>query len=90
MMTDLEKLLNDMRDAAHDPRLDGMEGAVLAGMAVRREHVQARRSLAVTGVLALGIGLAASLASPQGARAEGMSLNAVPASAPSSLLLGAR
>lgn len=89
-MTDLDSLLDDMREAAPDPRLDGMETAVLAGVASWRERVQARRSLAVTGVVALGIGLAASLASPQGAQAEPLALNAVPASAPSSLLLGAR
>lgn len=89
-MTDLDSLLTDMRDAAPDLRLDAMDAAVLAGVASWRERVQARRSLAVTGVLALGIGLAASLVSPQRVQAEPAALNMVPSSAPSSLLLGAR
>ncbi len=89
-MTNLDTLLADMRDAAPDPRINRMDAAVLTGVASWRERVHARRSLAVTGVVALGIGLVASLASPQGAQAEPLALNALPASAPSSLLLGMR
>ncbi len=89
-MTDLETILQDMRADAPHPRLDAMDAAVLAGVASWRERVRARRNLAVTGVLALGVGLATSVALPQGARADPLTLNAVPASAPSSLLLGAR
>jgi hypothetical protein len=89
VMTDLDNLLADVGGATPDPRLEGIDAAVLAGVGRWRERVRTRRSLALTGVVALGIGLSASLVSPQGAQAEPMSLNAVPAIAPSSLLLGA-
>lgn len=88
MMTDLDSVLAQMGNAAPDPRLEGMDAAVLAGVAAWRERVRARRSFVVTGVVALGIGLSASIVSPRGAQAEQMALNAVPAIAPSSLLLG--
>lgn len=90
-MTEIDDLLNGLRDQAPDARLEAMETAVLAGVARHRERRAARRGLVLTGVLALGVGLVAGVAPSQGARAEQFaSLNAVPSSAPSSLLMGAR
>ncbi|MFT3965990.1 MAG: hypothetical protein QM690_08930 [Sphingobium sp.] len=91
MMRDVDELLEGLRGLPTDPRLADMEGAVLAGVAAHRERRVARRGLVLTGVMALGIGLVTGAAVPQGARAErALSLNAVPSSAPSSLLLGTR
>ncbi|MET0239942.1 MAG: hypothetical protein ABW184_08595 [Sphingobium sp.] len=89
-MTDIDGLLEQMRSAAPDPRLPALDTVVLAGAASRRERGAARRNLAVTGMLALCVGLGASIMSPQGASARQSGLNAVPDSAPSSLLLGPR
>ncbi|WP_234149288.1 hypothetical protein [Sphingobium sufflavum] len=90
-MTDIDGLLEEMRGVATDPRLMTLETVVLAGAAVRRDRSAARRNLAVTGLLALGVGLGASIVSPQGASARQANyLNAIPASAPSSLLMGNR
>lgn len=89
-MATIDELLDGLRAGAVDPRLAAMDGAVMAGVAMRREKVAARRGLLLAGVMALGIGLGASAVAPQGARAEQYaSLNAVPPSAPSSLLMGA-
>jgi hypothetical protein len=90
MVMDIDELLDGMRGVAADPRLEKMDAAVLAGVAAHRSRA-ARRGLAVTGVLALGAGLAASVMSPQGARPQQLvALNSLPSSAPSNLLLGMR
>jgi hypothetical protein len=91
MVMDIDELLDGMRGVAADPRLEMMDDAVLAGVAAHRDRRAVRRGLAVTGVLALGVGLAASVMSPQGARPEQVAaLNSLPSSAPSNLLLGMR
>jgi hypothetical protein len=92
MIMDIDELLDGMRGVAADPRLEMMDAAVLAGVAVHRGRRAARRGLAVTGVLALGVGLAASvMSSPQGERPQQVAaLNSLPSSAPSNLLLGMR
>lgn len=60
MMSDLDQLLGhvraQMRELPADPRLERMEEAVMAGVAVRRERAVARRSLALAGIVAIGIG----------------------------------
>lgn len=55
-MSDLDQLLEDVRGMPVDARLAGMEGVVMAGVAMRRERAVARRSLALAGILAIGIG----------------------------------
>jgi hypothetical protein len=91
MIMDIDELLDGMRGVAADPRLEKMDAAVLAGVAAHRDRRAVRRGLAVTGVLALGVGLAASVMSPQGERPEQVAaLNSLPSSAPSNLLLGMR
>jgi hypothetical protein len=91
MIMDIDELLDGMRGVAADPRLEMMDAAVLAGVTAHRGRRAARRGLAVTGVLALGVGLASSVLSPQGARPEQVvALNSLPSSAPSNLLLGMR
>jgi hypothetical protein len=88
-MTDIDTILNEMRTAPADPRLEGIDDHVIAGARSRRNRSQAHRSMAVTGLLALSAGLFFSV-SPGGAKAEtSRSLNAVPLIAPSNLLLGA-
>jgi hypothetical protein len=91
MVMDIDELLDGMRGVAADPRLEKMDAAVLAGVAAHRSRRAARRGLAVTGLLALGAGLAASVMSPQGAPPEQVvAFNSLPSSAPSNLLLGMR
>lgn len=59
-MSDLDQLLGhvraQLRDRPADPRLETMEEAVMAGVVVRRERAVARRSLALAGIVAIGIG----------------------------------
>jgi hypothetical protein len=87
-MSEIDDLLGALGGMPADPRLETMDAAVLAGVAVRREHGAARKGLMLTSVMALGVGLAASFASPTASRAEQVSLNTVPPSAPSNLLMG--
>lgn len=90
-MSEIDDLLNGLRSAAPDPRLATMDAAVMAGLSASREKAVGRRGLVLTGLLALGIGLGAGAVAPQRAQAEqAVALNAVPPSAPSSLLMGAR
>lgn len=60
-MSDLDQLLGRMRAQPSDPRLMDMEEAVMAGVAVRRERAVARRSLALAGIVAIGIGWVGSV-----------------------------
>lgn len=55
-MSDLDQLLGRMRALPADPRLETMEEAVMAGVVLRRERAVARRSLALAGIMAIGIG----------------------------------
>jgi hypothetical protein len=60
-MSDLDQMLNALRAMPTDARLDEIDGAVMAGVARRREQAMARRSLALAGLLAIGIGWAGSI-----------------------------
>lgn len=60
-MSDLDQLLGQMRAVPADPRLEHMDEAVMMGLAVRRERAVARRSLALAGIVAIGIGWVGSL-----------------------------
>jgi len=64
-MSDLDQLLGQvaarMRHIPADPRLEALEDTVMAGVARRRERAVARRSLALAGIVAIGIGWAGSL-----------------------------
>lgn len=55
-MSDLDQLLGQVRALPSDPRLEMMDAAVMAGVAGRRERAVARRSLALAGIVAIGIG----------------------------------
>jgi hypothetical protein len=60
VMSDLDQLLGQvaaqMRNTPADPRLERLEDAVMAGVVSRRERAVARRSLALAGIVAVGIG----------------------------------
>lgn len=60
-MNDLDQLLGQMRAMPVDARLAQMDGAVMQGVARRREQAVARRSMMLAGLLALGIGWAGSI-----------------------------
>ncbi|WP_416465329.1 hypothetical protein [Sphingomonas sp. VDB2] len=61
MMTDLDQLLGTVRAMPTDARLADMDAAVMGGLAERRDRMTARRSLALAGLLAIGIGWAGSI-----------------------------
>lgn len=61
MMTDLDQLLAGARAMPVDARLADMDAAVMGGLAERRDRMTARRSLALAGVLAVGIGWVGSI-----------------------------
>ena len=60
-MSDLDHMLDAMRAMPTDARLAEIAGAVIAGVARRREQAVARRSLALAGLLAIGIGWAGTI-----------------------------
>jgi len=60
-MSDLDQMLDQLRAQPVDPRLAEMDDAVMAGLARRREQAVARRSVALAGLMAIGIGWAGSL-----------------------------
>lgn len=60
-MTDLDQLLDGVRATPLDARFDGMEEAVMRGLANRRERTVARRSLMLAGLVAMGIGWVGSI-----------------------------
>ncbi|QGP81351.1 hypothetical protein GL174_18625 [Sphingobium sp. CAP-1] len=60
-MTDLDQMLGAVRAMPVDARLAGMDDAVMGGVAQKRDQRVARRSLALAGLLAIGIGWAGSI-----------------------------
>nr|WP_087573344.1 hypothetical protein [Sphingomonas sp. CDS-1] len=68
-MSDLDQLLGHVRALPADPRLETMEAAVMAGLASRRERAVARRSLALAGIVAIGIGWVGSVVPGSSAQA---------------------
>jgi hypothetical protein len=87
MMSELDQLLAAMRALPADPRLDTLEGTVMAGIVARHERGVARRGLMLAGALAAGIGWIGSLAPGAPARAASLPpLIGMSAYAPSSLL----
>ena len=68
-MSDLDQLLDQLRAMPADPRLMAMGGAVMAGVARRQERAMARRSLALAGIMATGIGWIGSMVPGAPARA---------------------
>jgi len=60
-MTDLDRMLDAIRMMPTDVRLEGMEGAVIRGVARRHDQAAARRGLMLAGLLAIGVGWAGSV-----------------------------
>lgn len=60
-MSDLDRMLDALRAVPTDARLAEIDGAVIAGVTRRRDQAMARRSLALAGLLAIGIGWAGSI-----------------------------
>ncbi|MEG8219384.1 hypothetical protein OSJ57_01955 [Sphingomonas sp. HH69] len=60
-MNDLDQLLGQVRAMPTDTRLEGLDNAVMQGVARRREQGAARRSLMLAGLLAIGIGWVGSI-----------------------------
>lgn len=88
-MRDVDELLEGLRDTPVDPRLAGMGSGVLTAVTTQRANAMGRRSIALTSMLALTAGIVTSLAPlPQAQAGQAVLLNAVPSSAPSSLLMG--
>lgn len=83
-MIQLDSHFAQMRDMSLPVGLDAIEGSVFAGIAMQREAAVARRGLVLAGIVSLVVGLSASLAPVNEARAE--PLFGVPAAAPSRLL----
>lgn len=94
MTHEMDDLLGRLRDVPGEPRLAGLDDAVLARLAERRVGAAASgRALALVAVLALGVGLATGVTGPwahPSANEWGDPLGGVPAMAPSALLMGGR
>ena len=60
-MNDLDQWLGQVRTMPADARLEGLDDAVMQGVARRREQGAARRSLMLAGLVAIGIGWAGSI-----------------------------
>ena len=86
-MDDLDELLGRLRDLPVDPRLTAMDGAVMIGLNAHRERSTTLRSAALAGLVALTLGMAASVV--PGVPAQAAAPFGVPSAlAPSSLLVG--
>ncbi len=83
-MRDLDQMLINLRLEPVHPGLSDLDSAVVAGIAVRREAVVARRGMILAGLVAVTIGGLASLTPTAPAFAE--PLLSVPDAAPSQLL----
>lgn len=84
-MTDLDTLLQRLGAEPLPAALYGLEPTILAGLGRYRERSLARRSLALAGGVALVVGTAS--AGWPGAAARAEPLLAMPAAAPSHLLV---
>ncbi|MCP3731497.1 hypothetical protein M9978_13795 [Sphingomonas sp. MG17] len=73
-MTDLDQMLDAVRTMPTDVRLEQLDDAVLRGVAVRRDRIAARRSLALAGLLAIGVGWAGSIVPAAPAQASPVSI----------------
>jgi hypothetical protein len=82
-MSELDELLLCLA-AEPAPVLEGLDGAVLAGLGRRRERQLARRTLVLAGGVAIFVGMAGALVPDAPASAE--PLLGMPAAAPSHLL----
>jgi hypothetical protein len=86
-MNDLDTLLSRMKDLPVDPRVNGIDDAVLAGLAQRAQAQVSVRAMALVAVLSLGVGVVGSIFPAQPLRAgSAFSLGAPAALAPSTLL----
>lgn len=83
-MTELDTLLGRFAEEPIPGELAALDGAVLAGLGMRREARTARRALMLAGGVAVLVGMAGTLGSASPASAE--PLLGVPEAAPSHLL----
>ena len=85
-MHDINTMLASLRSERTPESLFGIDSAVLAGLAARKERDLARRSLVLAACIAGTLGLALGL--DGGASASAEPLLGMPVSAPSHLLNG--
>ena len=81
---DMDKLIAELRDAPVPSRLAEIDADVMSGLWRLRDTRAARRGVALAGVIAVFVGMAASVV--PGAPAEAGPLLGVPDAAPSHLL----
>ena len=88
-MDHLDTLLAGMKGLPVDPRLAGIDGAVLRGIASRQQARNQLRAMAIVALVSLGVGVAGSVVPSEPVRAATVfPLGAPAALAPSSLLGG--
>lgn len=86
-MTDLDRILSGMKAQPLDPRLDGIDAAVLAGLARRAHAPVSAGAMALVAMLSLAVGVAGSLVPAATGRADAaLPLGTPIALAPSTLL----
>jgi hypothetical protein len=84
-MSDLDDLLDRLRDVPDHTGLAALDAPVMAGLTRRRETIEARRGLALAGAVAIFVGTAGALLPGSPAAAE--PLLGMPNAAPSHLLV---
>lgn len=84
-MSNLDELLTRLRDVPDHAGLAALDAPVMAGIARRRDALEARRGLALAGVVAICVGTVGTLLPGSPAAAE--PLLGVPSAAPSHLLV---
>jgi hypothetical protein len=90
-MIDLDAALEGLRRATPDPRLDGLENGIMAGVAAVQEKRRVMRTLMMSAVAAVGLGVGTGLLPANTENPDlVMALNTPPLVAPSSLLMGVR
>jgi hypothetical protein len=89
-MDDIDHLVARLRDLPLDPRLDGIDGPVFAGIAARAQAHLSTSAMAVVAALSLGIGVAGVLSPAQPVHAATVVPLGAPAALAPSTLLGGR
>lgn len=85
-MNDLDQMLSKLRGEPVPHALTTIDGAVIAGIALGRERLAGRRSVALACAVAAVVGLWGGLSAPGHTIDRDHSLLAIPAAAPSHLL----
>jgi len=89
-MNDIDALITRIRDLPVDPRIEGIDDAVIVGLARRLQSQVSIRAVAVVTLVSLGVGIAGSVFPAQPVQAASLFPLGAPAALAPSTLLGTK